>query len=227
MMQALCDNMLFGIVLCTGTYLIGQWCQLKCKGSPWVNPVLIAMVLSVLALLVFDIPMEYFTQGGDVVSMLLLPATAMLAIPIYNQRKVLKENFWPVVLGCLAGSIANAVTVTLLCKAFRLDELLTKSLLPKSVTAPIAMAVSEQIGGVPAITVAAVIFTGTLGTVIAPALVKVTRLKNPTQIGVALGSCSHVGGTSAAIEMGEIQGAMSSVAIGVSGILTVLIAFFW
>ena len=95
MMQALCDNMLFGIVLCTGTYLIGQWCQLKCKGSPWVNPVLIAMVLSVLALLVFDIPMEYFTQGGDVVSMLLLPATAMLAIPIYNQRKVLKENFWP------------------------------------------------------------------------------------------------------------------------------------
>lgn len=227
MKELLCNTPLFGIVLCTGAYLLGQWIDGKCGHRAWSTPALLSMVLCAAALLVFDIPLEWFNQGGDLINLLLGPATAMLALPIYNQRKVLKQNFWPVAVGCAAGCVANALSVTLLCRVFGLSDLLTHTLLPKSVTTPIALALCGQAGGVPSITVAAVMLTGALGMAFAPTLVKVFRLQDPVQVGVAIGTSSHVIGTSRAMELGEIQGAMSSVSVGVAGLFTVALALVW
>lgn len=227
MKELLCNNQLFGIVLCCAAFIAGQWLNRLCKGNVLVNPLLISMLLCITALLVFDIPLEWFDKGGSIINMLLLPTTALLAVGIYNQRKVLKQNFWPVVIGCFVGCVANAASVTALCRLFGVGDQLTKTLLPKSVTTPIAVALSEQLGGIPSITVAAVVITGVTGTVLAPVLAKLLRMHDPVQVGVAIGTSSHALGTSMAITLGEVQGAMSSVSIGVCGLLTVGFALFW
>lgn len=227
MKTLLCDNQLFGIVITCGGFLAAQWLNRLCKGSPLANPLLIAMVLVGGSLLVFDIPLEWYWQGASVINMLIAPATALLAVSIYNQRKILKENFWPVVIGCFAGCCTNMASVLLLGRVFRLDNVLLKTMLPKSVTTPIAIALSEQIGGIPSITVAAVVITGLTGVVMGPLLMKLLPIKQPVQQGVAIGTASHVLGTSMAVEMGEVQGAMSSVSVGVCGLLTVGFALFW
>ena len=153
-------------------------------------------------------------------------ATAALAVSIYNQRKVLRQYFAPVLVGCLAGSVASMVSAYALCKAFGLSDELAATMLPKSVTTPIAMAVSEALGGIAPVTVAAVILTGILGAMTAPLMVKLFHVKDPVVQGVAIGTCSHAIGTTKAMEMGEVQGAMSSIAIGVAGLMTVLISLF-
>ena len=132
----------------------------------------------------------------------------------------------PVVVGCLVGSVASMVSAYLLCRAFGLSEELAATMLPKSVTTPIAMAVSEALGGIVPVTVAAVILTGILGAMTAPLMVKIFRVKDPVVQGVAIGTCSHAIGTTKAMELGEVQGAMSSIAIGVAVLMTVLISLF-
>ena len=155
--------------------------------------------------------------------MLLLPATAALGLSVWRQRQVLKENFWPVVLGCAAGALTNAFVATGLCRLLALDASLANSVLPHSVTTPIAIAVSEQLGGITSITVAAVIITGILGAIFAPLMSKIFRVNNRIAKGVAIGTCSHAVGTTKALEMGELEGAMSGVSIAVSGLLTTAI----
>lgn len=227
MKELICNNTMFGIVFCAVLWQIGAFCQKKVK-SPLANPMLISILLGVGIMILFDIPLEWFRRGADAIDMMLLPATAALGMSIYRQRKVLKENFWPVVLGCLAGCIVNVLVVNGLCYLLGMDELINASLLPRSVTAPIAVALSAQSGGVPAITMASVVITGLTGAVLGPCLVKLLHLEqDPVAAGVAMGSASHALGTAAAIQMGEIEGAMSSVAIGVTGILTVILAIFW
>ena len=152
------------------------------------------------------------------------PATASLAVSIYRQLPLLKKNLLPVLAGCGTGSLASMGSVWLLCRLFRLDEALTASLLPKSVTTPIAIEIASQYGGIPSITVAIVVLTGILGAAAAPALIRLFRIRNPVEAGLAIGTCSHAVGTSKALELGEAEGAMSSIAIGVSGLLTVLFA---
>ena len=140
--------------------------------------------------------------------------------------EALQRHLLPVLAGCFVGSSVSVASVTLLCRLFRLDEKLTASLLPKSVTTPIAMELSAQAGGVPAVTVAAVIFTGILGAILSPLLVKLFRVRHPVARGVAIGTSSHAIGTPKALELGELEGAMSGVSIGVAGISTVLIFLF-
>lgn len=225
-MNALLSSPLLGIFLCIATYTAGVWINRKVK-SPLANPLLIAIAFVIIILKVFRIPLESFRLGGDVVSLFLAPATVALALSIYKQVEVLKRYFLPVVLGCLAGAVTSMTSVVLLCKSFGLDERLTASLLPKSVTTPIAMEISRQGGGLIPITVAAVIITGIMGAVLSPVLVRLFRLDgNPVAAGVAIGASSHAVGTSKAIELGEIQGAMSGIALGVSGILTVALSLF-
>ena len=216
---------LFGIVLSISAFAAGTFIQKKLK-TPLANPLVIAIALIIALLNVLDIPFEDFNQGGQIITMLLAPATAVLALSIYNQLDVLKKNFLPTLAGCLAGSVAAIVSIVLMCRAFGLDQTLTASLLPKSVTMPIAVGISEQHGGLTSVTVAAVVVTGVFGTVFAPLLVRLFRVKNPVASGVAIGASSHVGGTSTAIGMGEIEGAMSSIAIGVAGLITTFIAMF-
>ena len=225
MLDMIVNHQFFGILLCLGAYKFSQWLSKKLK-TPIANPLLLTILFIIIFLSVTGIRVEQFQVGGSFINMLLGPATAVLSLSIYRQRAVLKQYFLPVIIGCLVGSLTSVASVYLLCKAFGLDNEVTSSLLPKSVTTPIAMKVAESLGGIGAITVAAVIVTGILGAILAPFLIRVIRVKNPVAAGVAIGTCSHAMGTTKAIEIGEIEGAMSSVAIGVSGLITVFISMF-
>ena len=217
---------LFGIVLCVAVYGLATLLQQKLK-TPVANPLMVSGAIIIFLLWALKIPLENFQKGGSVITMLLGPATVALAVSIYRQVEVLKKNFLPIVLGCLAGAIVSMVSAYTLAKLFGLDDSMLMSLLPKSVTTPIAMEISRQGGGVAAITVAAVVITGILGAVCAPLLIKLFRIREPVAQGVAIGACSHALGTSRAITIGEIQGAMSGIAIGVSGIITVFLALLF
>lgn len=224
-MENLWNSPLFGIVLSICAYQAGVWANKK-TGSPLCNPLLIAVALIVAALKLFDIPLAAYQQGGRIIGVMLAPATAALALSMYRQIRQLRRHLLPVVAGCFVGSCASVASVFGLCRLFRLDEELTASLLPKSVTTPIAMELSAQAGGIPAVTVAAVIFTGILGAILAPLLVRLFRVEDPVCRGVAIGTSSHAIGTAKALELGELEGAMSGVSIGVAGISTVLIFLF-
>ncbi len=216
---------LFGIVLSIFAYACGVEINRMVK-SPIANPLLISVILIVCTLLIFGIPVETYQQGGDMISLFLSPATAALAISIYSRWETLKKYFLPIVTGCLVGVISSMVSILLLCKLFGLDESLTASLLPKSVTTPIAMEVSSQLGGIVPITIAAVIITGITGAVICPLLIRLFKTDDSVAAGVAIGASSHAMGTTKAIELGETEGAMSGIAIGISGIITVIISMF-
>lgn len=224
-MIAWTDSALFGLVLSLLAYALGVFLNRKTK-LPLLNPLLIAVTAIALVVTLLQIPLDNYRKGGQFISALLAPATAALAVSIYNQRRVLKQYFVPVLLGCLAGSLASMGSAYLLCKAFGLEDALVATMLPKSVTTPIAMAVSETLGGIVPVTVAAVILTGILGAMAAPLLIRLFHVTDPIAQGVAIGTCSHAIGTTKAMELGELQGAMSSIAIGVAGLITVLISLF-
>lgn len=224
-MTELTNSPLFGIVLSIFAYELGIQINRKLK-TPIANPLLIAVALIILVLNVFHIPVESYQHGGNIISLFLGPATAILAISVYSQLETLKKNLLPVIAGCLAGAIASMGSVFLLCRAFGLDDKLTASMIPKSVTTPIAMEISKNLGGIVPITIAAVIVTGILGAVLAPTLIRLLKVDNSVAAGVAIGASSHAIGTSKAIEIGETEAAMSGIAIGISGIITVILSMF-
>ena len=213
----------FGIALSILTFWIGVKLQKQLK-SVLCNPLLIAILLTSVVLLAFDIPYESYNEGGAVINMFLTPATACLAVSIYTKIQILKKNCIPIVVGCTVGSLASMGSVWLLCQLFGLDEAMTASLIPKSITTPIAMEVCQSHGGIVPVTVIAVIFTGILGSILAPFLIHLFRVDNPVTAGLAIGACSHAVGTSRALELGETEGAMSGLAIGVCGIITVMVS---
>ena len=221
----LCASPMFGIALSILTFWIGVKIQKKTK-LVICNPLIISIVLCIGVLLIFKIPYESYNEGGSIINMFLAPATACLAVSIYTKLDILKKNWLPIVVGCTAGSLTSMTSIYLLCRLFRLDESMTASLIPKSVTTPIAISVSEANGGIPPVTVVAVLITGILGSILAPLLIRMFRIKNPVEAGIAIGSCSHAVGTSKAIEIGEVEGAMSGLAIGVCGIMTVIFSLF-
>lgn len=225
MMAELFASPFFGISLSVIAFWVGVRIQKKTK-LVLCNPLLIAIVLVSAVLLVCRIPYESYNQGGAIINMFLAPATACLAVSIYTQINLLKENWLPILVGCTAGSITSMGSIYLMCRLFRLDEAVSASLIPKSVTTPIAVSISENLGGIQAITVVAVIITGILGSILAPVLIKLFRVKDPVAAGLAIGACSHAVGTSKALELGETEGAMSGLAIGICGILTVIFSLF-
>lgn len=225
MMEAIFNTPYFGLVLCIGTYLIGLWVQKKTK---WLlaNPLMIAVLLSIGVILLLDIPYEWFNKGGSILQMMLGPVTALLALGIYNQRAVLKEYFIPVLAGCLAGSVTSIVSVLALCRVFGVDKAVTAALMPKSCTTPIAVSIAESHGGLAAIAAFAVVITGVIGALCAPLFSKWFGIKDPVAQGLATGASSHALGTTRAREMGEVQGAVSSIAIGVCGLISVVLSLF-
>lgn len=225
-MEAYLNTPLFGIVLSLGAFAVGTWIHKKLK-FPLANPLLIAICLVILVLQFFSIPVAYYQQGGNFLSLFLAPATASLALQIYRQRTLLQKALLPILIGSAVGSLSSMGSVYLLCKWFRLEDTLTMSLLPKSVTTPIAMELSEQFGGIPSVTVAAVVLTGIMGAIFAPLLIKLFRVKDPIAAGVAIGTSSHALGTSKALEIGETEGAMSGIAIGTAGLMTVLFSILF
>lgn len=217
----LTESPFFGIALTIFAYEIGVWLNKKSNQMPLVNPLLIAVVLIISILTVFHIPLENYNQGGSIINMFLAPATAALAVTIYARWDLLKRNWLSILAGSLVGAAVSMGSVFGLCKLFGLDDVSLYSLLPKSVTTPIAVELSTQTGGVPSVTVAAVVITGITGAILCPVLIKLLRLNSPIAAGVAIGTCSHALGTTRALELGETEGAMSGIAIGVAGLLTV------
>ena len=226
MINTLTATPFFGLGLSLLCWILAVKFQKK-TGLLICNPVLVSSLLVILVLVVFRIPLANYNLGGDIIKMLLSPATAVLALNIYQQRRVLKEHFWPVVLGCLVGSLASILGVQLMCRMFQTESSLLNSLLPKSVTTAIAVSISESNGGLPGLTAAAVCVTGIEGAMLAPFFAKIFHVTDPVAEGVAIGACSHAVGTSKALEIGPLQGAMSSIALCICGIITSLIAGFF
>ena len=224
-MSELFASPFFGIALSILAFWVGVRIQKK-TGLVVCNPLLIGIVLVVGVLLLFRIPYGSYHQGGEIINMFLAPATACLAVAIYGKIRILKENWLPILVGCVVGSASSMGSILLLCRLFGLDAAMTASLLPKSVTTPIAISVSQAHGGIGPITVVAVLITGIFGSIAAPLLIKLFRVKNPMTAGLAIGASSHAVGTSKALELGETEGAMSGLAIGVCGLITVVLSLF-
>ena len=225
MMQELFAQPYFGVLLTIAAYWAGMKIQHKTRLAI-CNGMLLAVLLVIAVLLVFHIPYESYYQGGALINLFLGPATACMAVTIYSQRRLLAKHWLPVLVGCTVGVVTAMGSILLLCRLFGLDRAMAMSLLPKSVTMPIATVVSQGHGGTMAITVAAVVVTGMLGNLCAPLLVKLFRVKDPMAVGLGIGACSHAMGTARALELGETEGAMSGLAIGLCGILTTVLALF-
>ena len=212
----------FGIVLSLFCY----WGSLKISAkvkSTLCNPLLVtaAMIIAILSILKVDY--ETFDKGASYLTYFLNPATVCLAVPLYRQFQVLKTNLKAILLGVFAGCVACMVVLSVLSIAFAFSPELTASVLPKSITTAIAIGLSEEIGGMPSVTVACVVFTGIFGACTASALFKLFKIEEPVAQGLACGTAAHAVGTSRALELGEVQAAMSSLAIVVTGIMTVVI----
>ena len=225
MIETLVYSPFFGLLLCIFTYLLGRWLQNK---THWTlaNPRIVAVVLCIAVLVLLDIPYGAFNQGAQVINWMLGPVTALLALGIYNQRAVLKEYFLPVLLGCLAGSCTSIFSVLGLCRLFGVDQAVAAAIMPKSCTTAIALGIAESHGGLAAIAACCVMIAGITGALCAPMFSQWLGIRDPVAQGLATGACSHALGTSKAREMGEIQGAMSSIAIGVCGLISVVISLF-
>lgn len=213
---------LFSLVLTIGAYQIGLLLQKKWK-SPLCNPLLIGVVLVVGVVLLTGFSVETYQAEMKIFSWLITPATVALAVPLYQQMQKLKKNLPAILAGVAAGAVTALVSVFALCALFSLDKQTTISLLPKSVTVAIGLALSKQSGGIEALTSLVIAFTGILGSVVGPMLCKLLRLKNPIAQGVAFGTSAHVIGTAKANELGSIQGAVSSLSLAVAGILTAIL----
>ena len=222
-MNAIINSPLFGILLSLVAFEIAVTISKKFKYS-FLNPLLIANILIVGFLLTTGISLESYNVGGDYISVMLSPATVVLAVPLYRQISKLKQFWKPILAGIFAGSLTSLACVIVISKLIGLSETLMLSLLPKSITIPMGSVVSAQIGGIPPVTIIAITITGITGAVAAPAVCRFCRIKNKVAQGIAIGTASHALGTTRAMEMGEVQGAMSSLSIGVAGLFTAIVA---
>ncbi len=226
MNEMLQSSTTIGIVISLLAYEIGVVLKNKFK-SPLLNPLLISIVLVIAFLAVFRIDYESYNQSAKYLSYLLTPATVSLAIPLYQQLELLKKNLKAVLIGVSAGVLTSLSSILALSVLFGLTHEEYVTLLPKSITTAIGIGVSAELGGLSTITVAAIIITGITGNVVAETVCKVFAIRHPMARGLAIGTAAHAIGTSRAMEMGEIEGAMSSLAIVVAGILTVIAASFF
>ena len=222
-MSAIINSPLFGILLTLVAFEIGVLISQKFKYS-FLNPLLIGNILIVGFLLITGISLESYNVGGDYISVMLSPATVVLAVPLYRQIQKLKQFWKPILAGIFAGSLTSIGCVIFFSKILGLSNTLMLSILPKSVTIPMGSVISEQIGGIPSVTIIAITVTGITGAVTAPTVCKFFRIKHKVAQGIAIGTASHALGTTRAMEMGEVQGAMSSLSIGIAGLFTAMVA---
>lgn len=220
--EVLSESLFFGMILSLLAYKIGFEIQKKFK-KVFLNPLLIAIVLIIVFLLITGISYETYQYGAKYLSYLLTPVTVCLAVPLYKQLQTLKKNMAAILISVSIGCVAHAGVLIAVATLCQLDKQLLMSVMSKSVTTAIALGVTGEIGGIQGITVIGVMVAGISGAVLGPGILKWFHITEPVAQGLALGSASHAIGTSKAIELGEIQAAMSSLAIVVTGILTVII----
>ena len=221
MRDILCDSVFFGVVVSLLAYEFGLWLKRKLKLAI-CNPLLVSIVAVILILAVFRIDYESYEEGAQLLSYLLTPATVCLAIPLYEQITLLKKNSKAIMAGILSGVASSLLSILAMAALFGLSHEEYVTLLPKSITTAIGMGISQELGGIVTITVAVIIVTGILGNVIGEHICRLFHIEEPIAKGIALGTAAHAIGTAKAMELGEIEGAMSSLSIAVSGLLTVV-----
>lgn len=220
MNELLKNSVFFGVFLSLAAYEAGVFVKKKWKLAIF-NPLLVAIVLVLACLLLFRINYETYEYGAKYISFFLTPATVCLAIPLYEQWEVLKKHARAVFIGITSGVLASLFSIYLFARLFGLSHEQYVTLLPKSITTAIGMDVSKELGGIVTITVAVIVLTGVLGNVIAEHVCRLLRIQEPIAKGIAIGSASHAIGTAKALEIGEVEGAMSSLSIVIAGLLTV------
>jgi len=223
MREAICNSTYFGVVLTIGTYLIGLSIQKKLKYAIF-NPLLISTLLTILTLIILKIDYQTYNFSAKFLTYLLTPVTVCLAVPLYEQLTLLKKNAKAVIISIICGVLTSAISIFSLSLLFGLTHEQYVTLLPKSITTAIGIGLSDELGGIQTITVAAITFTGIFGNVFARFILKIFKIKNPIAVGLAIGTSSHALGTAKAIEIGDVEGAMSGLSIAVAGLITVIVA---
>ena len=223
MISTLVATPFFGFMDSIGFYLLGSILYKRIK-FPLFNPLVFAIICVIIMLLLTNVSYETYNEGGRYISIWITPATVALAIKLEKNFKYLKENYPAILTGIVSGVAFHTVLIILFSLLFRFDYPLAATFLPKPVTTAIAIGISESVGGLVPLTVAVVVFTGVVGALIGPTLFRVANITNPVAQGIAFGSSAHAMGTSKAIEVGEVQGAMSGLAIVVTGIVIVVFA---
>lgn len=215
------SSLFFGPVITIFFFTLGDYLQKK-TGKKIINPILFAVVFVGLTLIFLNIDYESYYESTFLINALLPPATVSLAVPLYKEINALRKNPLAIILGIISGVITNFVTIYILSLLFRLDHTEYVTLLPKSVTTAIGMPLSKEMGGYEALTVVAIIITGIFGNIIAGGFSKILRIRSPKAVGVAIGTSSHAIGTTKAFEIGSVEGALSSLSLTLSGILTIV-----
>ncbi len=226
MNEFLQDSVFFGVFISIVTYEIGALIKRKWNVAIF-NPLLISIALIIVFMILFDVDYDTYEFGAQYLSYFLTPATVALAVPLYEQIEPLKHNWKAIIAGILSGALTSALCVLILSVIMGLDHKQYVTLLPKSITTAIGMGLSEELGGIVTITVAVIVVTGVIGNMFAEQICKIFHIVDPVAKGIAIGSSSHAMGTSKAMEMGEIEGAMSSLSIAVSGLLTVVVSIIF
>ncbi|MBQ8650490.1 MAG: LrgB family protein [Flavobacteriales bacterium] len=230
-MTQITSSPLMGVLLCVGAYSTALYIRHKTR-SMYANPFVVATILIILFLSITGIPYSHFKAGGDLINMFLSPVTVILAVPLYLHRNMLNRYYGAIAVGISTGVIAALVSILAISRLCDMGIMIEKSMISKSITAPIGIEITQMIGGIEGITVLSIISTGFIGAIFAPVIFKVLGIKHDVAKGVSIGVSSHAIGTSKALEMGERIGAMSSLTIGIAGIATVVMVgimdmFLW
>ena len=215
-------NMPFMLLLTVGAYLLGVWVKKK-SGLALLHPFLISIPLIITVLTVLDVPCKTYIESNKLIDFLLGPCVVSLGLLLYDNRHIVVKNFVGIVTSVIVGSLVGVASVFLLVKAFGLDNIFLLSLEPKSVTTPIAMGISESIGGNVSLTAVSVVLCGFVGAVFGPMCIRIAKIKSPVSKGLSMGCASHGLGTARAIEMGAVEGAVSGLAIALMGLATAIL----
>ena len=220
MKEIFATSLFFGVGISVGTYLLGVAIKKRVNFFLF-NPLLLAIILTIATLLVSDIEYKEYYEGAKYLSYLLTPATVALAIPLYEQVAIIRKNPTAILVGIASGVLTSGITIFAMALLFKLGHVEYVTLLPKSITTAIGMDLSAELNGIVPITVAAIMITGLFGNIAGGVLCRILGIKNPIAKGIAIGTASHVMGTSKAMELGKIEGAMSSLSVAVAGAMTV------
>ncbi len=225
-MTEITSSIFFGSFLTLSIYIFANFIKEKSK-KDYLNPIIISIIIIISLLLIFNIDYNTYNSSAKYINYFLTPTTICLALPLYRQLEMLKKNFTAIIIGVVTGVLVSAFCTFILATLLSLTSEQYITLLPKSITTAIGLPLSEEFGGIGEITVALIVLTGIFGNLIASFVLKLFNVKNPIAKGIGIGSASHAVGTVKAMEMGEIEGAMSSLSIALSGVITVLAMQFF
>ena len=223
MAEFLASSAVWGVALTIGGFALGTLINRK-TGKAWCNPLLLGSLFVILLLSLLDVPYPEYKASASPLSYLLLPATVSLAIPLYEKWELLKSNLIAILVGILSGVLTSLGSVTMLALLLQLDAAQAVTLLPKSVTTAIGMDIADTLGGIPSLAGAVIILTGITGNLTAQWLCRVLNITDPLARGIGIGTASHAIGTAKALELGEVEGAMSSLAVALAGVITAFLA---